>query len=53
VTCWVPCFDLVVFLKTPSELRLLGLRAREATRFGADSITPGGWRFKEAAAFFD
>jgi len=49
----VPCFDLVVFLKTPSELRLQRLRAREATRFGADSIGPGGWRCEEAGAFFD
>jgi adenylate kinase family enzyme len=49
----VPHFDLVVFLKTPSELRVERLRAREAMRFGADSISPGGWRFEEAAAFFD
>lgn len=49
----VPCFDLVVFLKTPPELRVNRLRMREATRFGADSIGPGGWRFEEAAAFFD
>ena len=49
----VPCFDLVVFVKTPPELRLQRLRAREATRFGADSIGPGGWRFEEAGAFFD
>jgi len=49
----VPCFDLVVFVKTPRELRLQRLRAREATRFGADSVAPGGWRFEETEAFID
>ncbi|HLG80479.1 MAG TPA: AAA family ATPase [Bradyrhizobium sp.] len=49
----VPCFDLVVFMTTSPEVRMQRLRAREATRFGADSIGEGGWRFEEAAAFFD
>ena len=49
----VPCFDLVVFLKTAPDLRVQRLRAREATRFGADSTAPGGWRFEETRAFLD
>jgi adenylate kinase family enzyme len=55
VTGWgdeiVPHFDLVVFLSTPRELRLQRLRAREATHFGADAVTPGGWRNKEFEDF--
>jgi adenylate kinase family enzyme len=49
----VPCFDLVVFLRTPQELRLQRLRAREAMRFGADSVAPGGWRFEETESFLE
>jgi hypothetical protein len=49
----VPSFDLVVFLKTPQELRLQRLRAREATHFGADVVAPGGWRHKEAESFLE
>ena len=47
----IPAFDLVVFLTTPREIRLQRLRAREATRFGADAVTPGGWRHQETEAF--
>ena len=45
VTGWgdelVPLFDLVIFVTTPSELRLQRLRAREAAHFGADAVAPG------------
>jgi hypothetical protein len=47
----IPAFDLVVFLTTPREIRLRRLRAREATRFGAEAIAPGGWRHKETEDF--
>jgi adenylate kinase family enzyme len=57
VTGWgdglVPFFDLVVFVRTPRELRLQRLRGREATHFGADAVAQGGWRHEEAESFVD
>jgi adenylate kinase family enzyme len=57
VTGWgdelIPFFDLVVFVSTPSELRLLRLRAREAAHFGADAVGLGGWRHEEMESFVD
>jgi adenylate kinase family enzyme len=47
----IPAFDLVVFLATPREIRLQRLRAREAMRYGADAVAPGGWRHKETEEF--
>jgi adenylate kinase family enzyme len=49
----VPCFDLVVFLKTPQDLRMRRLRAREIRHFGADGVGPGGWRFDETESFLE
>jgi adenylate kinase family enzyme len=49
----VPCFDLVVFVRTPREIRMQRLRAREATHFGADVIAPGGWRHEETESFIE
>ncbi|KRQ97627.1 hypothetical protein [Bradyrhizobium valentinum] len=49
----IPSFDAVVFLTTPREIRLQRLRAREATRFGADAVTPGGWRRAETEEFIE
>jgi adenylate kinase family enzyme len=46
-------FDLVVFLRTPREIRLARLRAREAAHFGADNVAPGGWRYEETEAFVE
>lgn len=46
-------FDLVVFLKTPRDIRMQRLRAREATHFGADAVAPGGWRHEETKQFID
>ncbi len=40
----VPLLDLVVFLSAPVEVRLMRLRDREARHFGADAVSPGGWR---------
>jgi adenylate kinase family enzyme len=49
----IPCFDLVVFLSTPKELRLRRLRAREATHFGTDAVAPGGWRHPATEEFIE
>ena len=49
----IPAFDLVVFLTTPREIRLQRLQAREATRYGADAVAPGGWRHKETEEFLE
>lgn len=49
----IPAFDLVAFLTTPREVRLQRLRTREATRYGADAVAPGGWRHKETEEFLE
>jgi adenylate kinase family enzyme len=49
----IPCFDLVVFLVTPRDVRMQRLRAREAIHFGADTIAPGGWRHDETESFVE
>ena len=49
----VPFFDLVVFLGAPTEVRLRRLRDREARRFGADAVAPGGWRHQETEIFIE
>jgi adenylate kinase family enzyme len=46
-------FDLVVFLKTPHQLRLRRLREREAIHFGTDAVAPGGWRHEETESFLE
>ena len=47
----VRLFDLVVFLRVPTEVRLARLRAREARHFGTDAVAPGGWRHAETEDF--
>ncbi len=37
----IPLFDLVVYLRLPTDIRIQRLRAREAGRFG-EAIAPGG-----------
>ena len=49
----IPLFDLVVFVFTPTEVRLHRLRAREARRLGAETISPSGWRHQETEEFID
>ncbi len=49
----VTLFDLVVFLRTPRELRMKRLREREAVHFGADVVAPGGWLHQETESFLD
>jgi adenylate kinase family enzyme len=46
-------FDLVVFLKTPHDVRMQRLRAREAAHFGLDAVAPGGWRHEETESFLE
>lgn len=46
----VSCFGLVVFVETPTELRIRRLRERESKRFGA-TIGVGGLRHAEHEAF--
>ncbi len=49
----VPYFDAVVFVETPTDMRLERLRAREANRFGADAVAPGGFWHEEFAFFIE
>ena len=49
----VPSFDLVVFLSARTEVRLRRLRDREARHFGADAVSPGGWRHQETEEFIE
>jgi len=49
----VDSFSHVVFMTTPTELRLTRLRAREAAEFGAEAVGPGGARHAEFNAFID
>ncbi len=49
----VPFFDTVLFLSAPTEVRLRRLRDREARRFGADAVSPGGWRHQEMEEFIE
>jgi adenylate kinase family enzyme len=47
----IPLFSLVVFLCTPTDIRIARLRAREARQSGAAAIAPGGSRHAEHEAF--
>jgi adenylate kinase family enzyme len=49
----IPLFDLVVFLYVPTAIRLERLRAREARRFGADAVAPGGAQHQQAKEFIE
>lgn len=46
-------FDLVVFVSTPTAIRLARLRDREARHFGAEATAEGGWRHPETEKFVD
>jgi len=46
-------FELVVFVLTPTDVRLARLRAREAERYGAAAIAPGGRQHEASVAFLD
>jgi adenylate kinase family enzyme len=49
----IPLLDLVVFVYTPTKVRLQRLREREARQFGADAVAPGGWRHEVVEEFID
>jgi adenylate kinase family enzyme len=49
----VPLFELVIFLRTPTAIRLARLHAREIARYGADAIAPGGERHAQYVEFLD
>ena len=49
----IPRFQAVVFLRTPTELRLARLRTREAATFGPAAIVPGGAHHVEHEAFLE
>ncbi|WP_257165915.1 hypothetical protein [Bradyrhizobium sp. SRS-191] len=44
-------FDLVVFITIEKELRLQRIRCREAARYGAAAVAPGGARHRDTEAF--
>jgi adenylate kinase family enzyme len=48
-----PCFDAVIYVSTPTPVRLARLRKREEIRYGTGSIAAGGSRYEEAKAFLD
>jgi len=48
-----PYFDLVVFLRVPTEIRLARLRERERRHFGDEAVAPGGWRHYETEDFVE
>ena len=39
---FIPRFELVVFIHLPPDVRMARLAQREAARYGADAIAPGG-----------
>lgn len=49
----VPLFERVVYVSTPTELRLARLREREARTFGAEQVAPGGEHHAEFVAFLE
>jgi len=49
----IPLLDLVVFVRAPTDFRLMRLRDRETRHFGAEAVSPGGWRHDETEQFID
>jgi adenylate kinase family enzyme len=49
----IPFFDLVVFLRADRDVRLQRLRAREALRYGAEAVAPGGPRHESTEEFVE
>jgi adenylate kinase family enzyme len=48
---FIPRFDLVVFLWLAPEIRMARLATREAARYGAEAIAPGGPLHARSQAF--
>lgn len=49
----IASFDLVAFLSVPTPVRLARLREREARRYGAAAMQPGGARYVATVEFID
>ncbi|MEZ4453038.1 MAG: AAA family ATPase [Nannocystaceae bacterium] len=49
----LPLLRWVVYVTTPTEVRLARLRAREAATFGAENIAPGGAHHQEYVDFLE
>lgn len=49
---FIPKFDLVVFVDTPTDIRIKRLQKRETERFG-DRIRPGGDMYENHAEFIE
>jgi hypothetical protein len=49
----IPRFDLVVFLRVPTGVRLARLRDREQQSFGRAALAPGGRMHENHAAFLE
>jgi adenylate kinase family enzyme len=49
----IPLFTTVVFVETPTEIRLGRLRQREAIRFGSHAIAPGGHLYNHHREFLN
>ncbi|HEY2824021.1 MAG TPA: AAA family ATPase [Gemmatimonadales bacterium] len=47
----IPLFTAVVYLEAPHEVCLARLRRREAQRYGAQNLEPGGPRYEQHVAF--
>lgn len=47
-----PCFDLVIFLWIPPDIRLERLRGREYERYGEDAL-PGGSKYEAVQTFLE
>jgi adenylate kinase family enzyme len=49
----VPDISLVIYLGTPTDVRLSRLRNREAAEFGQEAVSPGGSRYDNFRDFID
>lgn len=50
--CFMPCFDLVIFLLIPPEVRLARLQQREIKRYRKEALA-GGSSYEESQAFLE
>lgn len=46
-------FDWIVFMETPTAVRIERLRERERRHFGSSNVAEGGWRHEETEAFLE
>ncbi len=48
-----PCFDAVIFVATPTDIRLARIRRREVRRYGADALSVGHENHDASEAFLE